>query len=191
MTLELKLKDPLIKGHPLHAIITDVPVGTLVAGSAFDMLGLITRKYPWRFAARAAHTGALVSGGVAAILGLWDYQAVPPEHPARRVGALHGYLNASMLTLLLSSLLLRRESRAPTSGRPRPAAVFFSTAALGVLGVSGWLGGNMVYRLGWRVTPAEHDEQLEGALRQRGETSLIEQAHNIVRQHEQTNTLIP
>lgn len=191
MTLELSLKDPLIKGHPLHAIVTDLPVGMLVAGNAFDMIGLVSRKRPWRFAARAAHTGTLVSGGVAALLGLWDYQAVPREHPARRVGALHGYLNASMLSLVLSSLLLRRESRAPLSGRPRISAVIFSTAALVVLGVSGWLGGDLVYRLGWRVAPAEHDEQLETALRQRGEIHLIEQAHKTVREHEQVNALIP
>lgn len=191
MTLELSLKEPLIKGHPLHAIVTDLPVGTLVAGNVFDVIGLISRKRPWRFAARAAHTSTLVSGGVAALLGLWDYQAVPREHPARRVGALHGYLNASMLSLVLSSLLLRRESQAPLSGRPRISAVIFSTAALVVLGVSGWLGGDLVYRLGWRVAPAEHDEQLESALRQRGEIHLIEQAHNTVREHEQVNALIP
>ncbi|HEX6540655.1 MAG TPA: DUF2231 domain-containing protein, partial [Ktedonobacterales bacterium] len=126
-----------------------------------------------------------------ALLGLWDYQAVPREHPARHVGALHGYLNALMLGLTLSSLLLRGNARAPLSGRPRLLAVAFSTAALGVLGISGWLGGDLVYRLGWRVVPAEHAEQLEDALRQRGESNLIEQAHDTVQQYEQTHTLIP
>ncbi len=186
------MKDPLIKGHPLHALLTDLPIGMLVGGTACDLLGFATRRQTWRFAARAMHTGACASGVAAALVGLWDYQAVPREHPARRTGAIHGYLNASMLALLLASLLLRRESQVPADGRPRAAAaVALSGAALAVLTASGWLGGDLVYRLGWRVVPAEHAEQLEEALRQRGEVGLIEQAHETVRRYEQTHALLP
>jgi uncharacterized membrane protein len=185
------LKDPLIKGHPLHAILSDVPVGSLVAGSAFDLMGMLTGRSSWRVAARAAHMCAFGSGCVAALVGLWDYQAVPREHPARWVGALHGSLNASVMALLVPSLLLRREADAPASGRPATSAVVFGTAALAVLGISGWLGGDLVYHLGWRVTPAEHAEQLEDALRQRGETNLIESAHDTVHHYEQEHALVP
>jgi uncharacterized membrane protein len=189
--LKDQLKDPVVKGHPLHAMLSDVPIGTLVAGCAFDLIGMLARKPAWRVAARAAHTCAFASGCAAALVGLWDYQAVPPEHPARRVGALHGYLNASVLSLLVPSLLLRREADAPINGRPATSAVVFGAAALSVLGISGWLGGDLVYHLGWRVTPAEHAEQLEEALRQRGESSLIEIAHDTVHQYEMEHTLIP
>lgn len=185
------MKDPLVKGHPLHALLTDVPVGMFVAGTTCDLIGLATRRPVWRFAARAAHTGAFLSGTAAALVGLWDYQAVPREHPARRMGALHGYINAGMLTLLLGSLALRREVDAPADGRPRLAAAALAGAAFAVLGVSGWLGGDLVYKLGWRVVPAEHAEQLEDALRKRGETELIEQAHDTVQQYEQEHTLVP
>ncbi len=185
------MKDPLVKGHPLHALLTDLPIGALVMGTTCDLIGLMTRRPNWRFAARVAHTGAFASGGVAALVGLWDYQAVPREHPARRVGALHGYLNASMLGLLLGSLLLRRESSAPVDGRPHPAALALGAAALATLVASGWLGGDLVYRLGWRVAPAEHAEQLEEALRQRGDGSLIEQAHQTVQQYEREHALLP
>jgi hypothetical protein len=57
-----------------------------------------------------------------------------------------------------------------------------------VLTASGWLGGDLVYRLGWRVVPAE---QLEDALRQRGEVALIEQAHETESRYEQTHALLP
>lgn len=185
------MKDPLIKGHPLHAILTDLPIGAIVVGTTCDALGLVTRRRDWRFAARAAHTSAFVSGAAAALVGLWDYQAVPREHPARRTGALHGYLNAGVLTLLLGSLLARRESRAPVDGRPDLAAAGLAAAALATLGASGWLGGDLVYSLGWRVAPAEHAEQLEDALRKRGETNLIEQAHATVKQYEEEHSLLP
>lgn len=185
------LKDPLVKGHPLHAMLTDAPIGALVVGLTCDGAGIITRRPAWRFSARAAYTTAFASGAVAALVGLWDYQAVPREHPARRIGALHGYLNAGMLTLLLGSLLLRRDSQAPASGRPSPAAVALAAATLAMLGASGWLGGELVFRLGWRVVPAEHAEQIEEALRQRGENTLVERAHSTVRQYEQEHALLP
>lgn len=185
------MKDPLVKGHPLHALLTDLPVGALVVGATCDLIGLVSKRPTWRFAARVAHTGAFVSGSAAALVGLWDYQAVPREHPARRVGALHGYLNAGMLGLLLASLLLRRETHAPADGRPHPGAFALGSAALAMLVASGWLGGDLVYRLGWRVAPAEHAEQLEDALRQRGDGSLIAQAHQTVWQYEQEHALLP
>jgi uncharacterized membrane protein len=124
------MKDPLLKGHPLHALLTDLPIGMLAGGAACDLLGIATHKYTWRFAARAMHSGTCVSGVAAALVGLWDYQAVPREHPARRTGAIHGYLNASMLALLLASLLLRREFQGRADGSPRTAAVALSGAAL-------------------------------------------------------------
>jgi uncharacterized membrane protein len=191
MNIVQKLKDPLVKGHPLHALMTDLPIGAIVLGSACDAVGLATRRRSWRFAARAAHTGALVSGAAAALVGLWDYQAVPKAHPARRVGALHGYLNAAALALLLGSVALRGEARAPADGRPNLAACALSGAALATLTVSGWLGGQLVFHLGWRVVPAEHAEQMEDALRARGETAIIEQARATVSDYERTHALIP
>jgi len=189
--MNLALKDPLVKGHPLHAMLSDLPVGALTLGIACDIVGLVSQRPIWRFSARAAHTGAFLSGLVAAGLGLWDYQAVPREHPARRVGALHGYLNASMLTLQLASLLARRESLAPADGRPSATAFTLATAAFATLAVSGWLGGELVFHLGWRVIPAEHAEQLESALRERGDSGLIDQAHETIQRYERTHALLP
>jgi uncharacterized membrane protein len=190
------MKDPLIKGHPLHAILSDLPIGTAIAGVAFDIVAAVTHARPWRFAANAALGSALASGSVAALVGLWDYQAVPHEHPARRTGAVHGWLNASALLLLLLSLILRRQPAPNSPGMsaasdPGSAARGLSLGALLVLGASEWFGGELVFKLGWRVTPAEHAEQLEADLRQSGEEERITKAHQAVQQYEQTHTLLP
>ncbi len=190
------MKDPLVKGHPVHAMLSDLPLGTTAAGVVFDVLGLKMGALGWRFAARATLSAALVSGSAAALAGLWDYQAVPRDHPARRTGAWHGYLNASALGLLALSVAARW--RAPAAdgasgerARLHRAAIGLSSAALGVFLTSAWLGGDLVFKLGWRVAPAEHAEQLEQALRERGETALIERAHATVRQYEQEHALVP
>ncbi len=180
----IERNDPLVKGHPLHAMLTDLPVGMLVASETFDMLDMFTHRPGWSFAADATTGLDALSGGIAAALGLWDYQAVPQDHPARRVGAWHGWSNGGVLALVLLSVGCRRTSH-------RTAGRVISLAALGLLGVSGWLGGELVFRLGWRVQPAEQEEQLEVALRQRGETSLVEQARATVSEYEQTHTLLP
>src|SRR5258708_673459 len=169
------MQDPLIKGHPLHALLTDLPIGMLAGGTACDLLGFATRRHTWRFAARAMPTGACASGAAAALGGPSDYRAAPREHPARRTGAIHGYLNASMLALLLASLLLRRESQSPADGRPRTAAVALSGAALAVLTASGWAATSSTASAGVS-SPAQHPQQLEDALRQRGEGAPIQQA---------------
>jgi uncharacterized membrane protein len=181
------MKDPLVKGHPLHAMLTDIPIGSAVAGVAFDLLGGVTGDARWRFAARASLSAALAGGAASALVGLWDYQAVPADHPARPTGATHAWLNLAALGALAASVGFRaRGDDAPI----QPAAAL-SLAALGLLGASGWLGGHLVYRLGWRVVPAEHAEQLEADLRDHGEQARVERAHAVVREYEQRRALIP
>lgn len=184
------MKDPLVKGHPVHAILSDLPVGTTTAAVAFDLMGMATSRREWYFAARAALGMAVLSGGSAALVGLWDYQAVPREHPARRTGAVHGYVNAGALSLLALSFIARRQGKRAKAG---PGALAHATAlaALLALGVSGWLGGELVFRLGWRVKPAEYAEQLEADLRQQGEEARIAKAHDIVQSYEEEHALLP
>lgn len=184
------MKDPLLKGHPVHAVLSDLPIGAATAAVAFDLMGLVTRKREWHFATRAALGMAVLTGSAAALVGLWDYQAVPREHPARRTGATHGYVNAGALSLLALSLVVRLRGK-QAEAAPGIFAQGTTLAALMTLGVSGWLGGELVFRLGWRVTPAEHAEQLEEDLRQHGEEARIAKAHDIVQSYEEEHALLP
>jgi nitrite reductase/ring-hydroxylating ferredoxin subunit len=54
-------------------------------------------------------------------------------------GAVHGLLNTAGLLLNVLSLFHRRSGR-------RDRGVFLSSTALGLLTLSGWLGGELVYR---------------------------------------------
>src|SRR4051812_14279321 len=101
------MKDPLVKGHPLHAMLTDIPIGTALAGSAFDLIGRASGDDRWHFAARASLGAATVGGVASALVGIWDYRSVPPEHPAHRTGARHGWVNTAALVALSASLVLR------------------------------------------------------------------------------------
>jgi hypothetical protein len=54
-----------------------------------------------------------------------------------------------------------------------------------------WIGGDVVFRQGWRVRPAEWDEQLEAELRKEGDAELIRKVHETVRAYERDHTLLP
>jgi nitrite reductase/ring-hydroxylating ferredoxin subunit/uncharacterized membrane protein len=123
-------------GHPLHVILTDIPIGAWTATIAFDALDAMGNRREYRVAADAALSVGLIGAVGAATTGLTDWQDVDP--PARRVGLVHGLLNVASVVLFGSSLVARRNGDRNT-GR--------SLAALGyaVSMAAGWLGGNLVY----------------------------------------------
>lgn len=124
-------------GHPLHPALTDVPVGAWTLAAFFDAMVLASGSVA------AAHTAdrLTVAGAVVAVptalAGLADYAAI--DQTALGVGAAHGLLNTTGLAL---SLLSIKERAAGHRGR----GVCYSATALGILLVSAWLGGEMVYR---------------------------------------------
>lgn len=186
------MKDPVIKGHPLHAMLSDLPIGITGISLIFDLLTAITRATQWELAAATSVGVAFLAGCAAALAGWWDYQAVPRDHPAHRTGAVHGYCNVTALVLLLLSLISRWMTfsvSATTSSLIAGAGL--SLAAFLMLGIAGWLGGELVFKLGWRVTPAEHAQILEEYLQQHNLGEQVKQAHVIVDQYKQEHTLLP
>ena len=123
-------------GHPLHVILTDIPIGAWTTAITFDALDSMNGRPQYRVAADTAVALGLVGAVGAAAAGLTDWQDVDP--PARRIGLVHGLLNIASVVLFGGSLLARRKgSRA--SGK--------SLAVLGyaVSTVAARLGGNLVY----------------------------------------------
>ncbi len=122
-------------GHPLHVILTDIPIGAWTVGLVFDGLDMVSENRGFRVAADGAIAIGVAGALAAAVSGLTDWSDVDP--PARRVGLAHVALNVGGLTLFAASLLSRRKAR----GRGRALAMLgyamASTAAR--------LGGNLVY----------------------------------------------
>jgi nitrite reductase/ring-hydroxylating ferredoxin subunit/uncharacterized membrane protein len=123
-------------GHPLHVILTDVPIGAWTLAIAFDALDSMTARRQYQIAADTA-VGFGIAGAVgAAATGLTDWQDIDP--PARRIGLLHGLLNIASVALFGSSLVARRRERRAT-GRGLAALGYAISVA------AAQLGGNLVY----------------------------------------------
>jgi nitrite reductase/ring-hydroxylating ferredoxin subunit/uncharacterized membrane protein len=123
-------------GHPLHVILTDVPIGAWTGALVFDFLELSSGRKEFAAAADASITLGLIGAAGAAITGLTDWQDVDP--PARRVGLVHGLLNLMGTSLFLASRVMRKR-RSRSSGR-RLAILGYTVAT-----AAAYLGGNLVY----------------------------------------------
>jgi nitrite reductase/ring-hydroxylating ferredoxin subunit/uncharacterized membrane protein len=123
-------------GHPLHVILTDIPIGSWTAAVACDAIASITDNNDLDSAADATVAIGLVGALGSAVTGMTDWSEVDP--PARRIGFVHAILNVAATGLFTASLISRRRgSRA--SGRGLAALGFVLATA------SAKLGGNLVY----------------------------------------------
>jgi nitrite reductase/ring-hydroxylating ferredoxin subunit/uncharacterized membrane protein len=123
-------------GEPLHAVLTDVPIGAWTVAIIFDALDLISHRREFSLAADTSLAIGLMGAAGAAVTGITDWSDVDP--PARRLGLIHGLLNVGVTAFFTTSFILRKK-KLRTGGRV--------SAVLGyaILSWSAHLGGKMVY----------------------------------------------
>ncbi|TCO40570.1 putative membrane protein [Kribbella antiqua] len=132
-------------GHAIHPVLIVFPLGLLSTAVIFDILYLITDRDGFTVAAAYAIAAGVIGGLLAAVFGLIDWLAIPGGTRAKRIGALHGIGNVVMVVLFAVSYLLR--SRA-VDWDPNAGALILSFLGFALSGVTGWLGGELVERLG-------------------------------------------
>jgi uncharacterized membrane protein len=131
-----------VKGHPIHAVLVPFPVGLLVFSFLCDLLLLSgLGGGDWAVVARVTLAAGIVAALLAAIPGFVDYLSLSGR--ARRLATYHLLLNLAVVVVFTMDFLLRFRTD-PYDKVP----VFFSAIGVALLAVSGWLGGEMVYRHG-------------------------------------------
>lgn len=132
-------------GHPLHPVLTDVPIGAWTTALALDVREVTTGDEGYGRAADFAVGVGLVAAVGAAVTGLNDWSET--EGRSRRLGLLHGLLNLTATAFVTASYVLRRNgSRAAGRGA--------ALAGYGVAIGAAYLGGSLVYRERIGVTHA-------------------------------------
>jgi nitrite reductase/ring-hydroxylating ferredoxin subunit/uncharacterized membrane protein len=124
-------------GHPLHSVLTDVPIGAWTATAVLDAVDEISGRETFGRAAQTTITVGLVGAIGAALTGMADWSKMNHGH-ARRVGLAHGLLNTAGVTCYVTSLMLRRR-RAHRAGRG------FALLGLLISSAAAYLGGHLVY----------------------------------------------
>jgi uncharacterized membrane protein len=139
-------------GHSMHPMLIVFPLGLLSAAVAFDVVSLIAGQVRWYEVAYYLMAAGLIGGVAAALTGWIDWTAIPARTRAKRIGLVHGIGNGIVLALFALSWVLRREAVGP----PPTEAVVASVVGLGLALITGWLGGELVERLGVGVHDGAH-----------------------------------
>jgi uncharacterized membrane protein len=142
-----------LAGHPLHPMIVPLPIGAAVGALVADVLYVRTADPFWARSSRHLTDGAILTGALAASLGAVDFLGRPEirQQPAAWV---HAGGNAAVLGL---ALLGRRARRQDERRAVVPTGLTLSLLSGVILGVTGWLGGELSYRhrVGVIPTPGE------------------------------------
>jgi uncharacterized membrane protein len=139
-------------GHPLHPILVVFPLGLLATSVIFDVVFLLTDNTTLADVAYWMIVAGIVGGLLAAPFGLIDWLAIPVGTRAKSIGALHGAGNVVVLLLFAVSWYVRGRAEAA----PGTFAYVCSFLGVGLALLTGWLGGELVDRLGIGVDPGAH-----------------------------------
>jgi nitrite reductase/ring-hydroxylating ferredoxin subunit len=118
-------------GHPLHPVLTDVPIGAWSAAALLDVVP-----------GTGVGASTLIATGCAAavptaVTGWADWSQLHP--PQQRVGLVHAAANVAGLSLYVASLAARARGR-----HARGKVLGF--AGLGAVLAGGYLGGHLAFR---------------------------------------------
>lgn len=139
-------------GHPIHPMLVVFPLGLLATSFIFDIIRLARGATSLGVASYYMITAGVLGGLAAAVFGLVDWLGLPRSSRAWRVGALHGVGNVIVVVLFIASWWLRR----PDPGHAGIGAFILSLVGVALALVTGWLGGEMVDRLGVGVDTGAH-----------------------------------
>ena len=124
-------------GHPVHAVVTDVPIGALTVSIVADVIGQ-------PIVADVSLLLGVLAMVASAVTGAADYTEV--DGTARDRATVHSVVMVLSLVLYAISLVIRSGSPAD-----RLAPIVISVFAYLLLLVGGAIGGDLVYLIGTHV----------------------------------------
>jgi uncharacterized membrane protein len=140
-----------IGGHPIHPMLIPFPIALWVFSLVADGIYLWRGNPVWHdWIAFYTLLGGTIGAAVAALPGLIDWLSIT-DRVVVKIANWHARLNVIALLVFAASFYLRT-----TGGASLVSGSFMVPIALSVLGVvlitiSGWLGGEMVFKHGVAV----------------------------------------
>ncbi|HEX6242362.1 MAG TPA: DUF2231 domain-containing protein [Polyangiales bacterium] len=138
-------------GHPVHQMLIPIPAGLFIVAAVLDIVDVFVEA-SWIPTVTFWNIVIGIGAGLfAALFGALDWTKIPAGTRAKRVGALHAVGNVLALTFFAVAVLLRGGSSA-AGWTP----LVLEVMALALLGVTAWLGGELVDRMGVGVADGAH-----------------------------------
>jgi uncharacterized membrane protein len=137
-------------GHPIHPMLVVFPLGLFATAAVFDILYLSTGNLAFSTVSYYMIAAGILGGLLAAIFGFIDWLGLKGNTRAKNLGLWHGLGNFTIVVMFVLSWFLRRGN---VDFVPNSLALLLSFAGVGLALITGWLGGELVYRLGVMVDP--------------------------------------
>jgi uncharacterized membrane protein len=146
-----------IGGHPIHPMIIPFPIGLWVFSLVADLIYLWRGNPVWRdYIAFYALLGGIIGAAAAAVPGLIDWLSIKNPRVVK-IANWHARLNVIALLIFAASFYLRTHSGAAMVSGNYSIPLALSVLGVILISISGYLGGEMVFRHGVAVDPQPGD----------------------------------
>jgi uncharacterized membrane protein len=153
-----------VRGHPLHPLLVTVPIGLFAWAFVADIVYVASDDETWYDISFWSGLAAIITAAAAALPGFGDYLTIAVHSDSRVIATVHMGLNIAILVLFAAAAGLQADDGA-LSGDTLIAVVAFHGVGVGLLLVSGALGGEMVYRHHIAVIPDDAEQEQSEQMR--------------------------
>jgi len=136
-----------IGGHPIHPMLIPFPIALWATSFAVDVLFYFVRHQTLLVTAKFMIAAGCLAAIAAAIPGIIDWLGIK-NGEVKKVANWHARLNIAALVVFAISLFLRMNSYSDLVGRRLTIPFLLSLVGVILISISGWLGGELVFRYG-------------------------------------------
>lgn len=128
-----------VADHPLHPMFVGFPIGFFGAVLVSDVISIWGNPAFWPRMSVWLIAFGVIGALVAALFGFVDYFTAPMSSAVKRTATTHMILNLTLVAFYIAAFFVRFNNPVSTLG------YVLTYIGLGILVVSGWYGGHLVY----------------------------------------------
>ena len=142
-----------IGGHPIHPMLIPFPIALWAFSFIADVIYLWRGNPLWRdWIAFYTLLGGIIGAALAAVFGIIDWLAIE-DRVVKKVADWHARLNVIALLIFAASFYLRTTGGSRMLGGSYTIPIGLSLLGVILITISGYLGGELVFKHGVAVNP--------------------------------------
>lgn len=136
-----------LAGHPVHPMLIPFPLALWTTSFVVDILFYFFRHPTLLVIAKFMLAAGCIGALAAAVAGFIDWLSIR-DGEVKKVANWHARLNVAALVIFAISFFLRMGRYSDLVGRKLTIPFLLSLVGVILISISGWLGGELVFRYG-------------------------------------------